>query len=210
MKFIFVRHPETEALVKKIIYGRTNSPYTEKGKKSILWVTDQLLREDIAHIYSSPLDRTRTLAEEIAKTHTGLSLVIDERITEMGVGILEQMTLKEARDVHPEHVTPFLEDFGNHKIPGSELFSEVKQRVSEFLQEIILKEEEWRKEGHPERPIVVVSHSMAIRAALAYLFDVELSALWHIKINPAAIIKVKYRDGFALLEGLADPHEIVL
>ena len=103
-----------------------------------------------------------------------------------------------------------MENFGNPKIPGSEPFCEVKQRVSDFLEELVLKEESWRKEGHPERPIIVVSHSMAIRAALAYLFDVELSALWHIKINPAAIIKVKYRDGFALLEGLADPHEIVV
>ena len=205
-----MRHPETEALVKKIIYGQTNSPYTEKGKRSIAWVKDQLLKQDVSCIYSSPLDRTRTLAEEIAKTHADASLMIDERITEMSVGILEQLTLQEAQALHPEHVDPFLEDFGNHKIPGSELFSEVKQRVSDFLQELIVKEEEWRKEGHPERPIIVVSHSMAIRAALAYLFDVELSALWHIKINPAAIIKVKYRDGFALLEGLADPHEIVL
>lgn len=208
MKFIFVRHPETEALVKKIIYGQTNSPYTEKGKKSVPWVRDQLLKENIAQIYSSPLDRTRTLAEEIAKSHMELNLTIDERITEMSVGILEQMTLKEAREKHPEHVELFMADFGNHKIPGSELFSEVKHRVSDFLEEIILKEEKRSKEGHPERLIIVVSHSMAIRAALAYLFDVDLSALWHIKINPAAIIKIKYQDGFALLEGLVDPHEI--
>lgn len=205
-----MRHPETEALVKKIIYGQTNSPYTEKGQRSISWVRNQLINEDIAKIYSSPLDRTKTLAEEIAKSHAGLSPIIDERITEMSVGILEQLTLTEAQELHPTHVKPFLENFGNHKIPGSELFSEVKQRVSDFLEELVLKEESWRKEGHPERPIIVVSHSMAIRAALAYLFDVELSALWHIKINPAAIIKVKYRDGFALLEGLADPHEIVV
>ncbi|NCB42496.1 MAG: histidine phosphatase family protein [Clostridia bacterium] len=209
MRLIFVRHPETEALVKKIIYGRTNSPYTEKGKRSIPWVRDQLLKEDVAQIYSSPLHRTRTLAEEIAKSHADLPLIIDERITEMSVGILEQMTLQEAQKAHPEHVEPFLADFGNYKIPGSELFSEVEQRVAGFLEEIILKEEVWRKEGHPERPIIVVSHSMAIRAALAYLFKVELSALWHIKVNPAAIIKVKYKDGFALLEGLADPHEII-
>jgi len=209
VKFIFVRHPETEALVKKIIYGRTNSPYTEKGKKSLSWVRDQLSGEDVARIYSSPMDRTRTLAEEIASAHPGLSPLIDERITEMGVGILEQLTLAEAQEKHPEHVKPFLEDFGNHKVPGSELFSEVRQRVSGFLDEIIAQEDMWRKEGHPERPIIVVSHSMAIRAALAHLFDTELSSLWHIRINPAAIIKVKYKDGFALLEGLCDPHEII-
>lgn len=203
-----MRHPETEALVKKIIYGQTNSPYTEKGIKSIPWVRDQLSKESISHIYSSPLDRTRMLAEEIVRPHKGLSLIIDERITEMSVGILEQMTLPEAQAAHPEHVEPFLADFGNHKIPGSELFLEVKQRVGDFLNELIIRDEKNDKEAQPERSIIIVSHSMAIRAALAYLFNLELPALWHIKINPAAIITVKYKDRFARLEGLYDPHEI--
>ncbi|MFA7196380.1 MAG: histidine phosphatase family protein, partial [Anaerovoracaceae bacterium] len=110
---------------------------------------------------------------------------------------------------HPEHLRPFLDDFGNYRAPGSELFSEVKSRVSDFLKEVIRGEEEKGEEGYPERPIIVVSHSMAIRGALAYLFDAGLSDLWHIRIQPAAIIRVQYRDGFAILEGLRDPHDII-
>lgn len=208
MNFIFVRHPETEALIKKIIYGQTNSPYTEKGKNSVPWVRDQFLEENIACVYSSPLDRTRMLAEAIIEPHKGLSLIIDERITEMSVGILEQMTFAEAQEAHPEHVEPFLSNFGHHKIPGSELFSEVKHRVGDFLNELIVNEEENEKEGQLGRTIIIVSHSMAIRAALATLFKLELSDLWHININPAAIIRVLYKDGFARLEGLTDPHKI--
>ncbi len=209
MKFIFVRHPETEALVHRIIYGQTHSPYTEKGKKSVDWVKAELASEKISAIYSSPMERTRTLADAIASAHRGISVQPDERIKEMAVGIFEQMSVTDAEAAHPEHLRPFLDDFGNYRAPGSELFSEVKSRVSDFLKEVIHKEDSAGKEEYPERPIVVVSHSMAIRGALAFLFDVSLSDLWHIRINPAAIIKVQYRDGFAILDGMKDPHDII-
>lgn len=209
MKFIFVRHPETYALANKIIYGQTHSPYTKKGESSVPWVSDQLAREDIKSIYSSPLDRAKVLAGGIAKPHAGLTVKIDDRLTEMSVGIFEQMTFQEADAAHPEHARPFLEDFGNYRVPGSELFSEVKERVSDFLKEVIQQEDEEGKEEHPERPIIVVSHAMAIRGALSYLFDVELSDLWHLHINPASIIRVKYKDGFAQLLGMNDPHDIL-
>lgn len=209
MKWIFVRHPETEALVHRIIYGQTHSPYTDKGKKSVEWVRKELSSEDVSSIYSSPMERTKTLADAIASAHRGIPVQTDERIKEMGVGVFEQMTIPEAEAAHPEHLRPFLDDFGNYRAPGSELFTEVKSRVSAFLKEVILAEEEKGKEGHPERPIVVVSHSMAIRGALAYLFDASLSDLWHIRINPAAIIQVEYREGFAILEGMRDPHHII-
>jgi broad specificity phosphatase PhoE len=209
LKLIFVRHPETEALVYRIMYGHTHSPYTEKGTKSVPWVADQLASEPVRAVYSSPLERTKTLADAIACTH-GLPVVTDERIKEMGVGIFEQMSVADAEKAHPEHLRPFLDDFGNYKAPGSELFSEVKERVGDFLKELIRKEEAKAKEEVHEGPIVIVSHSMAIRGALAYLFDADLSDLWHIRIHPAAILNVRYRDRFAILEGLRDPHNIIL
>ena len=208
MKITFVRHPETEALIKKIIYGQTQSPYTKKGELSVSWVSDQLAMDDIASIYSSPLDRAKVLAMDIAKSHENLNVQIDDRITEMSVGIFEQMTFKEAEEAYPNDAKLFLEDFGNYRIPGSEVFSEVKERVSDFLKDVIQKEDEFRKEGYPTRPIIVVSHAMAIRAALSHLFNAELSDLWHIRINPASIIRVKYKDGFAQLLGMSDPHDI--
>ena len=115
-------HPETEALVHRIIYGQTHSPYTEKGKKSVDWVKAELGSEKISAIYSSPMERTRTLAEAIASAHRGISVQPDERIKEMAVGIFEQMSVTDAEAAHPEHLRPFLDDFGNYRAPGSELF----------------------------------------------------------------------------------------
>jgi alpha-ribazole phosphatase len=209
LKFIFVRHPETEALANKIIYGQTHSPYTKKGELSVPWVSEQLEGEDVKLIYSSPLDRAKTLAEGIAGRHPGQSVHVDDRLKEMSVGIFEQMTFQEADAAHPLHARPFLEDFGNYRVPGSELFSEVRERVSDFLKDVLRREDEEGKEEHPERPVIVVSHAMAIRGALAYLFDAELSDLWHLRINPASIIRVKYKEGFAQLTGMSDPHDIL-
>ena len=54
----------------------------------------------------------------------------------------------------------------------------------------------------------VVVFTMAIRGALAFC-STSVFDLWHIRINPAAIIKVQYRDGFAILDGMKDPHDII-
>ena len=57
VKLILIRHPETEANAKRLIYGRTESEYTEKGRASVATVVEQLSQIDIHMIYSSPLKR---------------------------------------------------------------------------------------------------------------------------------------------------------
>lgn len=190
------------------MYGHSHSPYTEKGVRSIEWVADELASLDVQTVYSSPLERTKTLADAIAARHE-LEVVTDERIQEMGVGIFEQMTIPEAEKAYPEHLRPFLDNFGFYKAPGSELFSEVQARVASFLQELVPRYENHGKEELPERPIVVVSHAMAIRGAFAHLFNAELPDLRHIRIHPAAILEVSYQNGRAILEGLRDPHNLL-
>ena len=40
MKLILIRHPATEALEKRIIYGRSESPLTAEGVASIAWAAE--------------------------------------------------------------------------------------------------------------------------------------------------------------------------
>lgn len=67
MKLIFIRHPETEANVKRLIYGKTESEYSDRGRASVNAVVEQLSNKKIDAIYSSPRKRAADLAEAIAK-----------------------------------------------------------------------------------------------------------------------------------------------
>ena len=69
MRLIMIRHPKTEANERKLVYGWTDALYSEAGKATIPWIVEKLHDVKVDRIYTSPLTRTRLLAEAIATDH---------------------------------------------------------------------------------------------------------------------------------------------
>ena len=189
MKLLLIRHPQTEALKNRIIYGRSESPLTPEGVASIAWAAEKLKAADLAALFCSPQERARLLADGIAKEHPGLPVRIDERICELHCGIYEQMTFDEALAADPEDARKFAEEFGFHRPKGGENFEDVKARTGPFLEELF---ELARKEGYDERPVAVVSHAMAIRSMISHLLGYGLNDIWHFDIQPTGILEIGY------------------
>lgn len=59
-----------------------------------------------------------------------------------------------------------------------------------------------------EETIVVVSHSMVIHAAMAYLMNLDLRDVWHIRIEPGSIVDLDWRYEFAMLQSLGGPFNV--
>lgn len=222
MKLIFIRHPETEANVKKLIYGRTESKYSPKGEASVDWVLDQLSSKHIDRIYASPLKRAAYLAEKIAERHTSsLEVVLDERLMEMNFGDFENKTNDEARILYGDGFELFWNDFANFKIPNGETLGDVRDRITEFLRELKGKQpsdksiEEMIKDDpigtlepktDNEETIVIVAHSLVIRSAFSFLMNIPLEEIWHIDIKPASITEIIYRHNYGILSKLISPN----
>ena len=66
-KIIFVRHGESEANVKEIIAGHSDSPLTEKGRRGAKELAKNLKDKNISKIISSGLSRSKETAEIISK-----------------------------------------------------------------------------------------------------------------------------------------------
>ncbi len=216
MKVIFIRHPETEANVKKLIYGRTESGYSEKGKASVGTVVEQLSDTKIDAIYSSPLRRAADLAEAIAEVH-GLEVTMEDRLQEMHFGIFENKTSEEAREIYGEGFDDFWYDFVNFQVPEGENLGQVRNRAVEFLQELLAPEASGESfadlmkkdpakavalQYEENRTVAVVAHSLVIRGALSWILNIPLEEIWRIDVKPAAIVEVTYRRGFGFLTGL--------
>lgn len=215
MKIIFVRHPETEANVNKLIYGRTDSAYSEKGKASIAGVVKELSDMNIDAIYTSPLRRAFDLALAISNGNgKELGVIEDDRLMEMHFGLFENKTNEEAREIYGDGYDEFWHDFSGFQVPEGESMGQVKDRVTDFLKEITeadsLKEsfEELMKEDPGKainlhdsegKTVVVVSHAIVIRGALSFLLDFPLQDIWHIDVKPASLIEVSYHGGFGIL-----------
>jgi alpha-ribazole phosphatase len=223
MKLIFIRHPETEANVRKVIYGRTDSWYSPKGEASVALVTERLRDLEIDRIYASPLKRAAFLAEEITVDHNRrregepLKVAHDDRLIEMNFGIFENKSNQEAKELYGEGFEKLWQDFLNFKIPGGENLTQVRDRVVDFLKEICAQEPVGRSlaEELKEDPIgalepaktteitlVIVAHSLVIRSALSWFLNISLEDIWHIDIKPAGMVEILYRNGYAMLTKL--------
>lgn len=201
MKFILVRHPETEALKNKIIYGITESPLTPEGEATIPWAAERLRGIEAAEIYSSPLSRSYRLALGIAEGR-GLEVLKDDRLKEMNCGIYENKTFEEAQLINQEDAQQYLLEFGTYRPEGGENFQDVKERVKPFLDELIAREGELG-----QKPVFIVSHSMVMRAIISHLSGFSLGELWHMYIAPTAIVSVDYNSEaqFGRIIGFTSP-----
>lgn len=212
MRLIMIRHPKTEANERKLVYGRTDSLYSEAGKATIPGIVKELHDVKIDRIYSSPLTRTRLLAEAIAADHaaapgsgveTAPPIHMDERIIEMNFGVFENKTIAELEEEYPEAFRAYRENFNDAVVPEGESYRQVAERTVEFLKEIYD-----RHEKHEEETIVVVSHSLVIHAAIGYLMGMSLDDVWHFKTEPGTIVDFDWRYEYAMLQGMKGPFNV--
>ena len=195
MKFYFLRHPETLANQRGLIYGWKDYGYTEKGEEMFRAMPERMDEFQFDRIYSSPLGRAARLAEAIGQ-HRNLPVTLDERIKEMNFGILEGLPYLEAKRKYPEVVTRIFNDLENFTVPGGENTDDVTARAGSFLDEI--KEE--------AGAVLMVTHSMFMHTAMSYLLDLPRRDMWHFKIDPCMVVRIDYKDGFGVMKEMI-PYE---
>lgn len=151
MRITLIRHPQTIANEKKIIYGKSDFPYTVKGEAQFKYILDYVkkvylrgnlqnkaqnsLQKSKIQLITSPSIRTRQLAEEIGRI-LATPVIVDSRISEMNFGIFEGLTLGEAKIKFPEAYDNFQNRFDTTSIPQGESYSDLVARVTDVLSEI--------------------------------------------------------------------------
>ena len=153
-KYFVMRHGEAEQNVKDILNSKLETNYyhlTEKGKKQVLTATKKMVKEKIDIIFSSDLLRAKETSEIIADSlEIGRDKIIfDKRIREVNFGIFDGKKSEEYRAYFSSYKERFF------KIPpDGENFSQLKNRVSEFLYDIDKK--------YLNKNILIVSHEAPI------------------------------------------------
>jgi len=89
MRLILVRHGQTDANLRKVISGSTDSLLSEEGKRQAERVGLRLSTEKIDAAFSSDLTRAVETAKSMISHHPHLSLQIDARLRERDCGVLE-------------------------------------------------------------------------------------------------------------------------
>ena len=156
MKLIVVRHGESIGNKKKISLGQMRGRFSglsKNGVKQIKDIAKKLKNERIDIIFSSPLERARRTAEEIAKFHSA-DIIVDNLLMERNFGCYEG----KPKALFLEHMKKSKKPFHLFSPKGVESMKDISLRAKMFLDKI--------KENYPNENILVVSHRLFIRALI--------------------------------------------
>jgi broad specificity phosphatase PhoE len=171
-RIILIRHGESEGNVDNGVYERKPDyalELTENGKIQSNWVGKQLIQligNESAFFYISPMWRTRMTFEHIAKHY----IAADTKRTNTNKFWLEEPRIREQEWGHFKNISQCIQidterdAYGSfyYRIPDGESVADVYDRVSDFMGTL---HRDFKKAGFPQNAILV-THGMTIRVFL--------------------------------------------
>ena len=137
----------------------------------------------LAAVYTSPLERALETARLIAAAHE-LEPIVVGALREIERGDVEELGF----DAYPAELqTGLLTAPATVRFPGGESFPDVSKRVVPALAEIVA--------AHAGETVAAVSHSGAIRAALAAWLEIGGEGAFRIDQAPGAVNVIDWNDG---------------
>jgi len=158
MAIYLIRHTSPD-LIEGICCGQTDinvsATFEEEYSELLPLFTDI----KIDKIYTSPLKRSRKLAERISG-QLNLPLFSDARLKELNYGIWEMQPWSK---IPPTELNLWMVDFINLKTPHGESYAQLFKRVNQFLN------------NNDLRNSLIVSHSGVMRCILSSLTNTPLN-----------------------------------
>ncbi|MFV7235826.1 MULTISPECIES: alpha-ribazole phosphatase [Flavobacterium] len=177
MEVYLVRHTDT-VCEKGVCYGQSDVGIL-KPYDVIFEVIQKQLPED-AILYSSPLQRCVLLANYIKENSVITSINEDSRLLEMNFGDWE---MKNWDVIPPNDFTPWMNDFVNVRVPNGESFTDLHDRVFDFMENELLK--------NSSKPVIIVAHAGVIRSVLCRITNLPLKDAFQNKVDFGAVIKIE-------------------
>lgn len=137
-------------------------------------------------IISSPLSRCQAFARHLGEQRR-LPVQINSNIREIGFGRWEGLTHAEIPKQYPEEFAAFRADPVAGRPAGAESMHEFFKRVSQALDTI--------GQEHSGQRVLLVSHAVVMRAALAIAMDAPMQSVARIRTEYAAWLQLTKAAG---------------
>ncbi|EOL8958616.1 2,3-diphosphoglycerate-dependent phosphoglycerate mutase GpmB [Cronobacter dublinensis] len=192
LQVYLVRHGETQWNAERRIQGQSDSPLTEKGEHQAMQVAQRAKAFGITHIISSDLGRTRRTAEIIAQG-CGCEVILDARLRELDMGILERRHLDTLTDEEEGWRRQLVNGTPDGRIPQGESMQEVSDRMHGALNACLELPE-------GSRPLLV-SHGMALGCLVSTILGLPAYAERRLRLRNCSISRVDYQESPWLASG---------
>ncbi len=180
---LFLRHGQAKNNVERILAGRSKGfPLTDLGVQQAENIGEFLRPFNISKIYSSPIERAEQTTKIVANK-VGLNFTIDERLTEIDMGLFSGMYYDE---MFAKHGNVFLKFYQDHPIVetnGIETFASVKKRVLDMVSHC--------SQRHDGETILLVTHMDPIKSMISTVLQPKPELLYEMIIRNASLTILK-------------------
>lgn len=163
-RLYLIRHGATQLTAEDRFSGAANVFLSDEGRAQAERLAQRLADDDIAAIYTSPLDRTMETATIIAKPHQ-ITPIPRDGLQEISHGHWEGMSRKDVEQNFREEYLAWEEDPFTFAPEGGESGISVLARALPVIREIVV--------AHADKNIAVVSHKATIRLILSSLLGFD-------------------------------------
>ena len=184
MTIYLIRHTEVR-VGRAICYGGSDVDLADNYPDQLARIQTNLLAPPDL-IWSSPLNRCRQLAQDLAPD--GADIQFDDRLREYHFGDWEMLPWA---DIPRAALDPWMADFVTVAPPGGESFQALANRVGAFWQAQIMP---LAVQDGP-KTVYVVAHGGVIRTLLCLFLDLSLRNAYRLHLDYAAVSKVVIQQG---------------
>ena len=186
MPVIYLIRHTTPDINKGICYGQSDISLTETFYEEAS-VIKKNLKEEIEHVYSSPLMRCKKLAEYLFPQN---DIHLHSDLMEINCGNWE---MKQWDLVPKKEIDAWMNDFVNAPIPGGESYTDLYKRTSNCFDQIV------SKNNHA----AIITHGGVIRSILSHITQTPLVESFNIfSIHYGCVVKIT-------VDGKDIRHEII-
>lgn len=172
-KVYLIRHGKTQWNLESRYQGANgDSPLLKDSYREIELLASSLQRIPFEHAYASPLKRARITAQALLNhLNPEIPLTIDSRLKEFNLGKMEGMHFEDVAAKWPEVLKNFRHhpDKYDESLVEGESFLEVIARFRAAIEEYCRQ--------YPNGNILVISHGVALNAAINALIGTPLAHL---------------------------------
>lgn len=189
---VLVRHGETAMTVARGYSGSSvpGPPLDERGReqaRAAAALVERVGRDlwgDIAYpseVLASPMVRTQETAAIVAE-RLGLRVQTEDRVKEADFGQWQGLTAEQIEERWPGQLEPW-HTRADLRPPGGESIVDVGERLAAVFDDLLA--------GARGRTVVVVSHAVAIRAALGVAMGANPGSWSQLRVAPASVSIVR-------------------
>lgn len=178
------RHGETEWNTKGRMQGWNDSPLTNLGIKQANWLHERLRDKKFSAIYSSPSGRAYKTAE-ILKGERNIEIIARDALKEIDLAEWEGLDQKLIKEKDEDQFYNFWNAPHLYKPLCGEDFLQLQHRITKGINEIVKE--------HKDETVLIVTHTMTLKALMASLENKPISSLWDppfIKQTSLTIIEI--------------------